>query len=201
MPKTVNHAERRATFIAASWDLIADEGLSAATLRRVAAAVGVTTGSLTHYFNDRDALIVEALRTAHFTAGSRMISAMAEETDPRQRLITVLNEALPLDQNRRREWKVWLAFWAQAVSSSELAAENERRYQEWRELLEDLVSQIVDKSDRVALEVDKLIALIDGLGLRLTISGLDEEHIHPERRRGEILVRSSVAALGKDVSQ
>ena len=62
MPKVVNHEEQRAGFVTASWEVIAEEGLGAATLRRVAAAAGMTTGALTHYFSDREALLVEALR-------------------------------------------------------------------------------------------------------------------------------------------
>ena len=53
MPKSVDPTQKRAAFVAASWDVIAAEGLRGATLRRVAAEAGCTTGALTHYFSDR----------------------------------------------------------------------------------------------------------------------------------------------------
>ncbi len=115
--------------------------------------------------------------------------------NPRERLLAVLKEALPFDENRAREWKVWLAFWAQAVGNTELTTEHGRRYAEWRELLEDLVGQIVTLPDKVCLEVDHLIAIVDGLGLRLTISNLDDERRLFERQKCEALLRSMITGL------
>jgi AcrR family transcriptional regulator len=201
VPKVVSHEERRSTFIEASWDVIAREGLSAATLRRVAAAAGVTTGALTHYFNDREALLVETLRTAHFAAGARMLGAMSKHANPSERLLAVLKEALPFDENRAREWKVWLAFWAQAVGNTELTTEHGRRYDEWRELLEDLVGQIVASPDKVCLGVDHLIAIVDGLGLRLTISNLDDGRCQLERQKCETLLKSMIYGLAAEQLQ
>ena len=53
MPKTVDPIEKRAEFVTASWNVIAERGFDAVSLRSVAAAAGCTTGALTHYFSDR----------------------------------------------------------------------------------------------------------------------------------------------------
>src|SRR5262249_20218224 len=75
MPREVDATLRRSEFVEAAWRVIRREGLSAATLRRVASEVSFTTGALTHYFSNRQALLVQALRAAHFTAGARMMEA------------------------------------------------------------------------------------------------------------------------------
>jgi AcrR family transcriptional regulator len=170
MPRVVDHDERRAGFVTASWDVIAEEGLGAATLRRVAAAAGVTTGALTHYFCDREALLVEALRAAHFAAGARMRRAVAAARSDRARLSAVLEEALPFDAARLREWRVWLAFWGEAVGNPRLRRENEERVAEWRDLLEALVAPLVAGAATSGAASAELLSLVDGLGLRLALA-------------------------------
>ncbi|MEO9132788.1 MAG: TetR family transcriptional regulator C-terminal domain-containing protein [Sphingomonas sp.] len=175
--------QKRREFVAASWDVIATEGLSAATLRRVAAAAGCTTGSLTHYFSDRSALLVEALRAAHFATAARMLVVLGSENTPVKRVRGVLHEALPLDATRLREWKVWIAFWAALTGEAELAAENARRYDEWREMVEELLSPLFPDPLILAEQAGLLIAMIDGLGVRLALTDGDAATIAEARRR------------------
>lgn len=193
MPKTVDHDERRADFVAASWDVIAREGLPATTLRRVASQAGCTTGALTHYFADRKSLLVEALRAAHASAGRRMRAAIAREADPRKRLSAVLHEASPLDAERLREWKVWLAFWGAAAGDPTLAEENRRRYAEWRDLLERLVRPFT--GDAAPCEADLLVALVDGLGVRLAL--LDASALDDARRMATAHLDTAMARLAR----
>ncbi|OYQ37101.1 hypothetical protein CHU93_00675 [Sandarakinorhabdus cyanobacteriorum] len=170
MPKVVDHDERRAGFVLASWSVIAEEGLNAATLRRVAAAAGATTGALTHYFTDREALLVETLRSAHFEAGARMLRAASSAGAARDKLRAVILEALPLDDARLREWRVWLAFWGEAVGNPQLRKENEIRIAEWRDLIETLVAPLVGQPRAVEAAVSELLSLVDGIGLRLALA-------------------------------
>ena len=167
MPKLVDPHQKRAELVAASWAVIAASGLRAATLRRVAEEAGCTTGQLTHYFPDRKALLVAALRAAHSAAGERMANARAREATDRKRLRAVLLEALPLDAERRTEWRVWLAFWAESMNDPDLADEDGRRYSEWRQLLLELVRPCVGSAQEARTQVEYLIALTDGLGLRI----------------------------------
>ena len=167
MPKLVDPGDKRAEFVVASWQVIAAEGLKGTTLRRVAAEAGCTTGALTHYFSDRRSLLVDALRSAQRQAGARMIAAAERAPSHPESLTAVLLEALPLDEPRLREWRVWLAFWAESMHDAGLADENERRYAEWRDLLREVVGPLVRNADETEQEVAHLVALVDGLGLRL----------------------------------
>jgi hypothetical protein len=54
-------------------------------------------------------------------------------------MLGVLLEALPVDEERQLEWKVWLAFWGRAAADERLRSEQERRYAQWRGLLDRLV--------------------------------------------------------------
>ena len=164
MPKKVDIAAKRLEFISASVDVIANEGLSAANLRRIAEAASCTTGSLMHYFDSRKVLLLETLRSVHQSAGRRMAKAMDSGGTDRDILLLVLFESLPLDDVRLKEWRVWLAFWSASMDDKELTKENARRYNEWfnlvRSLLEPLISQ--KNLDQKSKET---ITLIDGLGV------------------------------------
>ena len=164
MPKEVDIDERRSEFIGASIAVIANEGLGAATMRRVARQAGCTTGALTHYFANRHDLLVETLRAVHNNAGMRMEQAAAQTTGPQDRLMSVLLESLPLDDIRLREWRVWLAFWSASMDDAALTHENDRRYAQWRRALRELLSPMVTAAE-LEDETDSLLAMVDGLGV------------------------------------
>ena len=197
MPKAVDREQKRAEFVAASWNVIASEGLRQATLRRVAAEAGCTTGSLTHYFADRRSLLIDSLRAAHFEAGARMSKAADVAPTPLGRLEAVLLEALPLDAARMREWRVWIAFWAESMNDEKLAEENARRYKDWRSLLFDIVSPLTKDGEAALAEVEHLVALVDGLGLQLACHVNSGATLGARQRACETTLAREVSRLGR----
>lgn len=165
MPKIVDPVQKRTELIGAGWNLIAREGLELATMRRVAEEAGCTTGMLTHYFADRQELLREALRMAHEQAADRMRIAASRAQDEYARLRAVVLESLPLDDERLREWRIWLAFWAASMSSADLAAENESRYLEWRGTVLALLRPLCSDGATAESECEMMVALVDGLGI------------------------------------
>ena len=178
MPKVVDHAQRRRELVAATWAVVAAEGIEAATVRRIAEEAGCTTGRITHYFADKEEVLVAALRQVHRAAGKRMLAAMGERSGLAA-LRAVLAEALPLDEERILEWRVWLAFWGSAATSTSLQAEQHERYREWRGLLKRVLAT-APLSARIDLDrlVDQIVALVDGFGLQ---GVLDPQHPQPEQ--------------------
>ena len=57
-------AERHGELLAKAVEIAQAEGLSAVTLRRVAADLGVTPGLVSHYFSAAEQLITAAFRSA-----------------------------------------------------------------------------------------------------------------------------------------
>jgi TetR/AcrR family transcriptional repressor of bet genes len=167
MPKVVDHAARRAELVDAAWRVIAAEGLEAATVRRIAQAAGCTTGLVTHYFESKDDMLVAALREVHRRAGQRMIRHVGG-ADIEPVLLEVILDALPLDQDRQLEWKVWLAFWGRAATDERLRQEQQRRYAEWRGLLGKLIRRARphDTAADRRTAVDLIAGAIDGLGIQ-----------------------------------
>ena len=60
MPKIVDHAKRRIEILESSQDLFATQGYAALSMRKISTALGVTTGTLYHYFPNKRS-ILEAL--------------------------------------------------------------------------------------------------------------------------------------------
>jgi DNA-binding transcriptional regulator YbjK len=58
-----NDPERRTRILRAALEVIASEGVHAASYRRIAAQAGVPLGSTTYYFSDLETLIVSAFET------------------------------------------------------------------------------------------------------------------------------------------
>ncbi len=173
MPKIVDHEARRQELIEASWRVIAAEGLEGVTMRKIAAEAGCTTGRLTHYFADREALILASLRTSYDVTGDRARQAIANNTDDQEKLLQFAEEMLPTDKERLREWKVWIAFWSAATVDKTLAVENDARHQAWAEELADLIKDAAPIAD-ARQEADLLIGLINGVGLHAAVNPTKE---------------------------
>ncbi len=168
MPKAIDVDEKHNEFVQASVTVIAAEGLSAATLRKISQYAGCTTGALTHYFPNRQQLLIDTLRHVHNRAGARMRTIAEQTAHPRQQLREVVNESLPLDHKRYEEWRVWLAFWGASMDDADLARENARRYKTWSNTLRTLLTRLLPQgvgADTIDLETHRLVALIDGLGV------------------------------------
>lgn len=179
MPKKIDHNERRRELVQASWDVLCADGLEGVSLRRVANAANCTTGRIAHYFEGRNELLIASLRMANTQAAARMRAIADSEDDPLKRLRAVLLESLPLDARRLKEWQVWLSFWAATIGNRELAAENQKRYREWRAALRSALKPLASAKE-IDLLADRLVTLVDGLGVGATLDPTKEK-----RRRAE----------------
>jgi AcrR family transcriptional regulator len=124
MPRIIDHDARRAALASLAADLIAQGGVEAATVRAIAAAGGFSTKVVSHYFQDKRALL---LLTYRFAADDSAVLAEAV-ADARAHLLSLL----PISDRMVRNWKVWLAFWAFAISDPAFAAEQRRQVERAR---------------------------------------------------------------------
>lgn len=175
MPKHVDHPARREELAQALWRLVMREGMAGASIRRVAAEAGWSSGSVRHYFTTHSELLVFAMDRVTQRVADR-IAALPQQADPRMRARLVLAEILPLDDVRRAETQVWLAFTMQAVNDPALRPLLDAAHA----LLRDLCRQAAEvyTSEDVPVEAERLHALLDGLALHAV---LEPETTTPER--------------------
>jgi AcrR family transcriptional regulator len=79
MPKIVDHERYRAELVEKCIQLFAEQGYGALTMRDIAAALSVSTGTLYHYFPSKEALFDAAVRRVtqqDLTAGAALVGAL-----------------------------------------------------------------------------------------------------------------------------
>lgn len=62
MPKIVDHNEYRKDLLNRAFDLFAQKGFAAVTMREIAQGLGVSTGTLYHYFSSKEALFEQLMQ-------------------------------------------------------------------------------------------------------------------------------------------
>ena len=120
MPKIVDHDARKAELVAAVWRVISRSGMNSATVRSVAAEAGVSPSSLRHYFSDQSELLIFAAQAMT----SRIVARLESHPDEGgglERAQRVLEEMLPLDDDRSVEVSVWLEALTRARFDDRLA--------------------------------------------------------------------------------
>nr|BBH85457.1 TetR family transcriptional regulator [Thermosporothrix sp. COM3] len=89
MPKVVDHVSYRKQLLSRCLDLFAQSGYSALTMRQIAEALQVSTGTLYHYFPTKEALFQQLVEevTARTT---EMITAFVQQDMPPEQRLTML---------------------------------------------------------------------------------------------------------------
>ena len=169
MPRIVDSEAQREAVLVATWRTIAKHGISGATVRRIAAEAGVSTGFISHYFRNKNEVMSAALTLSNERSQKRL-SASAEGRRGLAALRAVIEGVLPLDEERRLEWLIWVTFWGSAGTDPALANEWRRGRDGWHGMLLRLLQEAkadgeVRSDIDVDHEADRLVVLIVGLGL------------------------------------
>jgi AcrR family transcriptional regulator len=169
----MSYDERRIEVAKAAWQVILREGLDRTSMRAIAQELGSSTGVVTHYFRDKEELILFALGLVFENVAAEM-EARSQGQQGVDRLEQMMFVALPLEQIDRDDWKVWVAFLGYSIGRKHLVKEHRKRYDLLRQIiaqeLADLQTEQLIRADLdLTLEANALIALIDGIGTGVVI--------------------------------
>ncbi|MBB4714967.1 AcrR family transcriptional regulator [Streptomyces luteogriseus] len=169
-PTDVGVRQRR-RIAEAVWRIAAGQGLDAASMRRIAAEAGVSLRVVQYHFDSKHALLVAALRLLH-EENERLARARIphDMTEPRELLRALLNEFLPLDEQRAFALRVFTAYYARSLTDPELAAVFLAAEQPLERLLADIIAAGEAAGHTApgidpAHEADLLVSGAVGLGL------------------------------------
>lgn len=193
MPKIVDPEVQREAVLRATWRTIGRYGVVGATVRRIAEEAGVSTGFISHYFRDKKEVLAAALTLSNEQSQKRLF-ACAEGHRGLAALRAVIEAVLPLDEERRLEWLIWVTFWGSADSDPTLTTEWRRGRDGWRATLVRLLQEAkadceIHPDIDPEHEADRLVVLIVGLGLH--------ERSGRFRRRALIFVDEHLQTLVK----
>ncbi|MFF0518894.1 TetR/AcrR family transcriptional regulator [Actinomadura nitritigenes] len=182
MPARGDHDARRRDVSEAVWRVLADRGFGGLTLRAVAAAMGASTGLLTHYFPNKKALVSYALDVADERTASR--SLRGAQTRGLASLRAALLDVLPLTPEAAVMNRVWVGSWDGSLADPELREREMRRYRGWRARLRVHVAAAVERGELPASsDVDDVTAAAAAFAHGLVVHALfDAERYPPERQ-------------------
>jgi TetR/AcrR family transcriptional regulator, transcriptional repressor of bet genes len=133
MPKIVDHEQRRDEIALVACRVVAQYGLDRATIQRIAREAGYTTGMVAHYFDSKRDIIIAALRLILRRIEQRLTPPGAGSPAD---LLTLLTEALPVDETRYIECVFYMAFWGQLPADKRLRRINGWLHREYLRLFE-----------------------------------------------------------------
>ena len=164
------HERRRREVCEAACRVIARNGLETTTMRDISREGGFTTGVLTHYFPDKQAVIAGAFLAASEDWFDELHRRLAGAGAPEEQLVTLVHLALPSDPERRAEWRLWAEMWTYAGRDSVFAAELVETDAAWEREIRGILGRAREAgllaNVDAAAEAAVLARLIDGLGLR-----------------------------------
>lgn len=167
--------DRRLEVSEAAWRVIVREGLDRTSMRAIAQEMGCTTGVVTHYFRNKQELILFALHQVTERLQVKMSEAIApltaiDELDNPDQFVAMLMSFLPLDRERQEILKVWVAFLGYAVGRAELMANHQQSAGQLRSLIIQALTALQSKGHIRAdiqpeIESNAILALVNGVSL------------------------------------
>lgn len=162
-------SDRRIEVSEAAWRVIVREGLDRTSMRAIAQEMSCTTGVVTHYFRNKQELILFALHQVAERLQGLMDRAVANRSGC-DRLVAMLSSFLPIDQERQEILRVWVAFLGYAVGREGLMADHQQSAGQLRQvIIQELVMlqhQNMLRADiNPEVEANILLALVNGLSL------------------------------------
>lgn len=188
----VDHDGRRAELAAAVWSLIRDSGLEGVTIRALEERSGWSSGAIRHYLPNREAILTFAAQHLGDRVEARL-RQLPRTADPYQDFLGALCEVLPLDDERRAEAQVWLAYVGLSISDPCIARLQGVAYRDLNLFLQECFGGFArlgwlphSTPQEAAAEVQ---ALLDGLNIHLLLGQITPEQattlVH--RRMNQIL--------------
>ena len=153
--------------------LIGEHGIDGMTMRQVAHATALSTGTINYHFGNKRGLVLAALASA----GEAPEDA-APEGSPLTRLRRLLAGFVLDSPERRAWWQFWAEVAAQSARDEELRRHERARQTAQRRRVEDLIDEAIRRGEAradvdAAAAAEPLLALATGLAI-LQLTAPDE---------------------------
>jgi AcrR family transcriptional regulator len=178
--------ERLEQILEAACVAILDRGFPATRIADIAAAAGVSTGTVHYYFATKDEVLIAALKWA----SGRLFARIEKPGDDaaERRLARLLAVSVPYPGPARDEYVLWIELWLRVLHQPDLLAQCEAISEQWRGYFHDAVRRGAESgaftpaadADEVA---ERIVAFVDGVGFE---TALGYRWTSPERMHARI---------------
>ncbi|QBD83209.1 TetR family transcriptional regulator [Ktedonosporobacter rubrisoli] len=173
-PRTgIHEAARRAQILRAARQCIVAMGYERVTVRDVAKTAGISTGTIVHYFGDKDSMLEAALLDKVQDTGITFRAALTGAQSAWEKLERLVTASLPQTEEVRDEWRLWLTFWGEVTRNERLRVVSEKQHRRWTRFLARIISEGCASGEFAAVDpyttAIQLASLIDGLAIQATL--------------------------------
>lgn len=169
MPKLGMEPIRRRQLIDATIAAIDENGFADATISRISARAGVSTGVVHHYFRNKDDLLEATLRDLANTLRREVVERLGRARSPKERVLAIIDGNLAPSLFTRAGVTAWLAFWGEAPSTPRLARIQSIIIRRLRGNLTHALRPIVPP-ERLWVTAEGIGTMLDGLWLRAALT-------------------------------
>ncbi|MFC8431823.1 TetR/AcrR family transcriptional regulator [Streptomyces sp. NPDC057253] len=160
---------RRRLIVEAAVPLIAERGYASVGVRDVAAAAGVSVGTVTYHFGSVQEILSEAmvLQIERYYKG---LSEAADQATSGAEGLRLLVDAL-FTEDTDRHWRMWFEYWnvGEHHPDPAFARGQDRRYESWHRQIRTLAERALE-GGITSVDLDgftvRFAALADGLALQ-----------------------------------
>ena len=142
--------DRRDVILERAADLFAKQGVAATTVREIAEAVGILSGSLYHHFASKDEIVDAIVSSFMDDLVSRYDAVLAADTDPAGRLIGLVKASIATSANHPHATEIYQndARYLQAAEGTTVVRRSARAVRAaWIQVLEEGAAAGVFRDD------------------------------------------------------
>lgn len=161
---------RRRLIVEAAVPLIAERGYASVGVRDVAAAAGVSVGTVTYHFTGMQEILSEAM-TLHIKRYYARLAEAADQSASGAEALRLLIDAL-FTEDTDRHWRMWFDYWnTGAPTTDETFTRNQaERYETWHQQIRALAERGISEGEFSTDDLEgftvRFAALADGLALQ-----------------------------------
>lgn len=186
-----DHLAKRNELLGAAISVIASDGYSGASMRKVAQHAGCTTGAVTYYFANKEEMVT-AVAQCLFDRADTLLDTTPDTIDIKAIISQWLNW---MGTDGSEEWLAWLQLLAHARHEPAFAGIIKQRYARFREVFTSLLERgqsqgLIRHDISAGLLADHIIAISDGWMMMMPI---EPEIFRSER--GESLLDALVSMI------
>jgi AcrR family transcriptional regulator len=163
--------ERRRELLEATCKVVIERGFANTRISDVAHELDVSSGLIHYHFESKGALFAEALRFASESDLARLASTVAEGDTASEKLERVFQLYSPSESEPG--WLLWIDSWGEAMRSRELRDISQELDLAWKQTIEKIIVEGVASGEFHCDDPNgaawRLTALLDGLGVQLTV--------------------------------
>jgi AcrR family transcriptional regulator len=138
MPKVVDHDQYRRSLLQQSLDLFAEKGYSSITMRQLAEGLGVSTGTLYHYFPNKENMFLQLVEDLTEQDISYFLSQAPTPSSQLERLEAVMGFVIENLDYFTKQQLLWIDFYQHSHRTNlDLSTILDRIWEKTRQALAD----------------------------------------------------------------